>query len=433
MPLAAPTTTLTVVQGAQLTRTLQGKNADGSTPTNFDGSEELSGTIFLAQNEAAIIQFSPSWFNPTLCQFTIALTTIQTAALEIDTNYNVQVTATSNGLPFVIGWVYLQILPAAGSQSAAVPPDLISGPYAAQMLQNLTLSESQLEQIPNLITSCSNAWTVWCNRRFDQATYVQECDVELDGYVRLNNIPINQIYRVQTQPQTALTVSNNAAQVAYIGWTITGDIASGQTVTGMTATTILNGVQTIQTVVYSANETISSLATAIAALGNGWSAIVDSTLGLWPVTEICNGAIAKGATINDTPGDGATFDIYTANLTDARFHPDDGALTGMVWTGRQYTDVGPRWGPGWQDFTSGINAGTGKVKVTYNGGFATIPATVQLGTIELVKACLERLKGDLILKTERANNYEYELAYEMIDFLPKNVRGAMALYRVTNA
>jgi hypothetical protein len=317
-------------------------------------------------------------------------------------------------------------------QAVAAPPDLITIPYAAMMLRQIALTSVQLEQVPTLIASASSAWRRWCNRRFDQAVFIEEVPVEADGSIRLAQIPVNRILRIQANPTSALTVTNTTATSAWVNLATTGDASIGLTITGMTLNWESAGALNTNTITYTSNQTIASLATAINAVGSGWNAVADSVLGLWPVTEIMDGLASLGASPNDTPDAGAIFHVYSANLTNSYFHPDSGQETGILYVGRQSSDLGMRWGPGWGDSTSTVGT-MAKVKVQYNGGFAAIPPDVQEGTVELVKASLERLKTDLLISSETAADYAYTVALEMIESLPRHVRQRMAQYRVSNA
>ncbi len=430
--MIGPSATLSVVHGATLTRVLQGFNEDGTVPSQFTTGDTLTGTVWLAQDETALISFTPVWFLATSCQVTVTLTAAQTTTLSIDTLYNLQVFATRAGVPYCTHWVSLQILPAAGMQGAAAPPDLVTGPYAAQLLASLALTPAQLEMIPTLITAASNAIRSWCNRNFAQAVYIEDCPVELNGTIRLKNPPINQITRVQAQPTPVLTVINpsTSVQAARCYFTVTGDVTGGQTITGLTLMSVSSGVSTTTPIAYTANETISGLAAAIGAV-SGWVAVADPVLGLWPVTELLEGLIAQGAAL---PDQGATFSVLGTDLTGVRFHPDDGQLTGIIWTGQQYSGFGPRWGPGWNEFDDiSQNSGWGSVRVTYNGGFAKIPPQIQLGCVELVKLQLQRLKTDMLLITETAGQYSYTINPRLILALPPEVLGGISAYRIHNA
>lgn len=73
-----------------------------------------------------------------------------------------------------------------------------------------------------------------------------------------------------------------------------------------------------------------------------------------------------------------------------------------------------------------------QVKVTYNGGFATIPRDLQLACVELAKMQLGRLKTDLELASEHGDKFDYTLGPEALMALPRHVLQTLARYKVTN-
>ena len=439
--------TLEVVQGAALVRVLKAvdlaagscatacapcSDGGGSQLPEFDGSEVLAGTVSVGQNLPALISFVAAWCNPSAGQYAIALDNAQTATLSVDGIYLVQVFATKFGTTYCIGMLYLKVLPAAGNQAPAFPPDLISASYATQMLGSMALSPAQLEQIPTAITAASAAVRRHCmDRIFTRMTIAEELPVALNGQVRLSQIPVNQVFRIQTSPSDALTVYNGRAQYAQAYFATAGavgDVIGNQSITGLTLNWALNGVLGNQTITYAAGMNIAALAQAIDAVGFGWNAVPDPVLGLWPVAELTGGLVAQGC----TQGAGATFDVFSQDLATARFHPDDGQKTGIIWCGTQYRGSGPRWGPDYPEFDGPQLINT-VVRCTYDSGFATIPYPIQLACVELVKAILERLKIDLYLSSESAGEYSYAIAPALIAFLPVQVVHGLAQYRIHNA
>ncbi len=310
------------------------------------------------------------------------------------------------------------------------PSDLITYDYAESHCEILGLTDAQRDLLPTAVTAASKAIIKWCSRPFAIGTYVEDLQPALDGFVRLKAIPINQVIRIQALPQQALTIQNTAAQIAYVAYAYTGDVADGTSaITGLNFTSVINGVQVVQPVIYSVNETISGVATAIGLLGNGWQPFLNAAYGLWPVTELIGGWVSQDATL----AQGVILNVYSQGVSDAQFDPDDGQLTGMLWVGRQNNDAfGPRWGPDYAAWSSGEPL-NGQVRVTYNGGFSTIPLPVQLATAETVKAIMERLKIENYLESEKGGDYMYKIALDKLNHLPRQAVTALAGYRVHNA
>jgi hypothetical protein len=269
---------------------------------------------------------------------------------------------------------------------------------------------------------------------------VEDVQVELYGEIRLARPPINKIMRIQSYPLTALTVSNGTADTAWVYAATTGDLASGLTITGLTLNWISAGVVSTSTVTFSslADQRISTLATAIDAVGSGWSATADPTLGDWPVSELLNTPEGAGAGPDDQPYGATQYLVYSRNLTTYYPNVDGGERTGLYVVGRQQgSSDAQRWGPGGETVFDGYGYGGGRwpdrVKVTYDGGFATIPREVQLATVELAKQQLHRLGIDLTLRSETAGEYSYTIDPAQVDALPKWVLQALSRHRITNA
>lgn len=424
--------------GADYTRLLQGKDPDGTVPINFLPTDGLSATVSAGQGLPSILSPTVTWTSAPQCQFSFFIPAAQMQSLAIDGIYlfNVEATRGPSIVPIATG--YLPVIPAPAGQASAVPPDLATIPYAARLLAKLNLTETELEMIPSLITASSNAIRSWCNRRFDQGTVVEEVPVinnggEMDGTIRLARPPINFIQRIQARPSVALTVSNGTADTAWVYQATTGDLLS-QAITGLVLNWTSSGVLSSQTITYAANMTVVGLASAINAIGSGWSATSDNTYGSWPVTEIMDGLPSKGAGPNDEPFGAAQFHVYSRTITDARFVADDGQRTGMVWVGRRWGGgIDRSWGPGAEIFADTPGMDRGKVKVTYNGGFATVPPELQLACVELAKAQMIRLRTDLILTSERGIDYQYTIDPKLIMAIPTEVLQAISRHRITNA
>ena len=316
----------------------------------------------------------------------------------------------------------------------AALPNLITDAYAAGALAAIPLSPAQQAFVPQAIAAASQAVRRFCmDRDFTQQTYTGVIlPVALDGYVRLPQIPINQVLRVQCNPTQCVTITNSSTSVqfAQVLYAYTGDVAAGQVITGLTLNWTSNGTPSTQTLSFTADETISDLAAAITGVGSGWSADADSVLGAWPVTELYQGLIATGA------GSGAVGQsvlyVFADDIAGAQFHPDDGQLTGLLFVGRQYPGIGWQWGPypmqaDWDNATYNV------VKVAYNAGFAAIPDIVQFACGELVRVMVQRMRINPYLEREQGGEYSYGLAVQMLRALPEYVLQELAAYRITNA
>src|SRR5262249_40720148 len=147
-------------------------------------------------------------------------------------------------------------------------------------------------------------------------------------------VPVNQVLRIQGQPDNALTIQNTSSTVtsAWVNTIITGDYTTGLGITGLSLNWVSNGVLTTQQILYSAlvTPTISALADAITAYGNGFGAIVNTPYSTWPVTSLRGANVSQGCGISDTSG--AQLWVYSQDLPNARMIDDQGYATGMLYT-----------------------------------------------------------------------------------------------------
>lgn len=433
-----PPVTLTCVQGRTATFARQTPNADGTYGGLYLGSEAITFTVWPEDSEVAVLTQTGSpngWINAAQTIWAVTLVDNQTAILTPG-YYNFQVTAPPAGTTGETGTLFQGLLEVASSPGSTVPNNLASAVYVGKALSQINIAPGEWEYLPDVIAAASDLIRKYCNRLFTQGQYVEIVPVELDGYIRLAQVPINAVLRVQASPAQALMVGNATAATAWIGATFTGDAAGftgGPTVTGLTLNAEVNGVVTATPITFSANETIASLASAISAVGNGWTASAGTGYGAWAVTELYDAIETKGASPADLPDGAAIYHVFGSNVA-ARPHPDDGPKTGMYFVGR-INDGGQwaRWGPYPLDGDEYTNASAGRVKVTYNGGFQTVPLPIQAATAELVKANFERLRTDAYLASENAQEYSYTLAAELVGNLPKAVRESLSLYKIWNA
>ncbi len=403
-------------------------NANGTYGGLFSGSETITATIWPADSEAYVFRVSGSpacvWTNAALSQWAVTLNDAATATLTPGSIYRFEVTSTTStmGQTARLFEGFLEVTSSAGSATPA-PPDLITGNYCFQMLSGFILSVAQQEQVPALITSASALLRLKCNERyFDLRTLTEDYEVTLDGYLRLRQEPVQIVLRVQGQPNLALTVSNSAAQTAQAYFSFTGyDGGYGvnaKTATGIVLVQATNGVPASPvTLLFATYPTITLLANAIIAVGAGWKASITSPYGGWASTELTGGFVGQGCAPSAVPTSGALFNVL-ADLDGCKRRPN----SPMLWVGTQYTNSdAQRWGPGGDQFFDDNSITQGVVRVTYQAGFSVIPADVQNATAQLVKYMLELLKQELLLKSESAGEYKYELSPEMVSAMPKPV------------
>lgn len=370
----------------------------------------------------------------------------QTTGLDPDGTYHLQVSVTRGSLTAAIIDCLLKIVATPGSTSS-YPPDLVTLDYAITALElEGRVSSRYVDILPYLINAASEAARLETRgRNFDLRTYTEFQDVNHDGTIRLLQPPVQQVLRVQGNPGLALTVQNGSAQFAQVLFSYTGQFdgygANAQVTTGLIFNQTTNGVAASQSILWTAlaNPMIVTLATAINGLGNGWSALADSTLGLWPVTELDGGYVGQGCAASATPSSGAIFNVLQ-DLAPGEWSMDPRRM-GFLAVGQQLAGNidAMRWGPGgFQMFGNsggGSNAQVqmGRVKVTYVAGQTTIPPDVQNLVARLAKWKLSLMKEDLLVTDETAADYSFRLATEMIASMPRDIREGLAKWRLPRA
>jgi hypothetical protein len=410
-------------------------NDDGTFGGVYTGTELISWTIWPADSEAVIASLSGApnqWLNAAQTTWLASFSDGMTATL-LPGLYRFRVQAPLVGRTGVLYDGTLEVIDSPGSVSVT-PPDLVSAPYVAMACSEMNLTTGQWQFLPYAITAASMLIRRWCNDRdFNRKTYTEEYDPASNGEIRLNQIPVNSITRVQTKKSSAMTITNQGSyqviQQAWVTYTFSGDVASGQTITGLTLSILSNGTQTNQSIVFTAGMTVNTLASQINILGNNWNAIPDAQLGYFPVTEL-TGEIGAGAISGSS---GASLYVYSDIIRNAQFS-DNGRQTGLIMVGRETTSPGPKWGPDWGAFSS--PSSSGRCRVTYDAGFTTIPIPVQEATAETAKAILERFKMDYYLQSEStsgAGSYAYTIGPQLFHSLPISARETIAAYRLHNA
>lgn len=426
----------------QFNKVLQLVNTNGTAAANvFTATSVPVANVWQGQSQASLFQPSVSWqlTSPTTGlaqtgytqgQVALSVTAAQTTGLDPAGEYRLLVDVTTGGVTSPAWEGRFKVLATPDTTSPS-PPDLITYDYCESQLTDANLTDAQRDNLPYLVSAASQAVRIFCkDRYFDLRTISEKYDIELDGTVRLYQVPVLIITRVQGPQQLALTITNSSTSVqtaqAYFAFTGTpgGYATNAQTATGIVLSWVSSGVASTTTVSFTANQTISSLASAIATVGSGWTASTNTTYGAWPVTELDGGYVGQGCALGAIPGDGAQFNIL-ADLTDTQL---DNPHRGFLWVGRQYGNSNAaRWGPGGDEmFGSSYCNQLGQVKVTYQAGFSVIPAEVQYFTAQLVKWYRDLARQELFLLEEKAGDYSYKISEKMLRGMPDAIREGLS-------
>ncbi len=147
--------------------------------------------------------------------------------------------------------------------------DLITLDRAKLIITSIT-DASQDGLLTALITAASDAIQKYCRRDFVQTAYDELYSGNGQRQLLLRQYPLVSVQSVRYRPVTVLKVTNTDSTNVQAHVSVTS--------TGITLVRVKNGVKSTDTsVTFAGNVTLSAVATAINALGNGWSANMSAT------------------------------------------------------------------------------------------------------------------------------------------------------------
>ncbi len=173
--------------------------------------------------------------------------------------------------------------------------------------------------------------------------------------------------------------------------------------------------------------TVTGLASAINALGGGWSATVQGAYGPWPSADLYGSEGTMGALSSSV----AKLDVFSTDLASARVDLASGTI--YLPAGDTGLGGGPgnvwQW-PGSDDVMLGASAWRGEVLCAYSAGYATVPEDVQEACYLTIKTLLHELQTVTRYQSESGDKYRYELAATDERGLPAVARRLLAPWRI---
>jgi hypothetical protein len=276
---------------------------------------------------------------------------------------------------------------------------LIDIERAKRNIQSITYN-SQDALLGVLIGAYSDAIQKWCRRDFALRLYDELYNGNGERRLMLRQYPIQSVESVRYRPVTVLNVINN-------------DPATNQqarvqvTSVGIKLMTMASGVRTNisdSTLSYSSYPTLQSMATAISALGNGWSAQVvgdaggpglQGDYGLWPSADLYvpasfgDGTQSQGALT--CRAQNAELKMHTYELQGYQWDARGRLLRAIPYTDPELMHPGDLlWPPGINNF-----------RIQYTAGYATIPEAVQEACARWVAIGYQLTLRDPALTTQK--------------------------------
>lgn len=303
-------------------------------------------------------------------------------------------------------------MPIVLTPSAPSLGDLVSTDRATQNATLAALGTANPSNLAALITAASTAIERVCKRHFTVNSYVEVYTGAGIPYmeIQLSNFPVIEITRVATSPQTVLQVQNtntSGNQRATIATTSSG----------LRVTTVASAIKTITDLPFTSYPTITQMATAISALGNGWSVQVTNPYGAYPSADFLPLQGAASAMQG-----GMVLELYT----------EDSSMWGAsgIWT-TPYGYTGN--GPGWRlkDSTGILEGvwpqGRQNIRIDYSAGFDPIPSDVQEACVQHVQDLYQAGLVNSSLASEKIGPYSYETRLANFPLSPK-VYGLISPY-----
>ncbi len=294
--------------------------------------------------------------------------------------------------------------------------DLITLSRAYQDLQGVSGQDALLGV---LITAASDAIEKYCRRYFLARAYDELYSGTGDRRMLLRQYPVQSVQSVRYRPVTVLKITNTVA--ANVQARVSATAA------GLTLTRVNAGVSTTDTsVTWAGNPTLTAVAAAVNALGNGWSAQVvgDATnYGSWPAADL-SWPTSYG---DGTSGQGA-LQCVAGSFAELKMHTYE--LAGFQWDARgwllraiPYTDP-ELLHPEDLVFPTGIN----NFRVQYTAGYTTVPEAVQEACAKWVAVLYFETLRDPLLTNQIGSSTGS--GWKLLNGLPPdNVRNLLAPYR----
>ncbi len=220
--------------------------------------------------------------------------------------------------------------------------------------------------IEALVAAASDAARRFCGRDFALREYDELRDGSWGQQLLLRHHPVAAVASVRRSPQTVLEVTNTSSANPQARVAVTR--------TGLELVRVASGARTVDTsVTWASNATLSAVASAVTALGNGWSARASSTHALFPSQDLFvapadGDADRSSGALSCAGGRYAGLRLHVEELSDYHWHPS-GWLE-MGWAsgldGREPKEPDYPWAGGPQEW-----------RVQYTAGFAVVPPSVE--------------------------------------------------------
>ena len=272
--------------------------------------------------------------------------------------------------------------------------NLITRARAIYNLNNRATSSDEDTTLDALIAAVSKTIENHCWRTFATTSYDELYPGNGGRELVLRNYPLVSVERVAHDPAPVLRVTNTSASVQRATVKVTA--------TGLELIRVASGVSTTSTILFVDQVTLSALATAITALGNGWSgSVVESAFNLRASADL---RALQGA-----------FNAKDVNA-DLKMHTDElTAFSADAQTGILTRDDGASWYGGLHHW-----------RIVYRAGYSAVPDDAQEACAQWVAMLFWQTKRDPGLASEAISG---SVARAPLREMPISVKLLLGPYR----
>lgn len=272
--------------------------------------------------------------------------------------------------------------------------NLITRARALYNLANRATTSDENTTLDALIAAVSAAIENYCWRTFAITSY--DDVLPGNGYreLVLRHYPLTSVDRVAHGPTPVLSATNTSASVQRA----TVKVMS----TGLELIRVASGVSTTSTILFADQATLTAMATAITAIGNGWAGtVIDSSHNLRASADLR--ALQGAFHAKDVA---AELKLHTSELSSFSVDADKGMLLRND-------------GAGW-------HGGLNYWRIIYRAGYSAVPEDVQEACAQWVAQLFWLTKRDPGLGTEAIPSTVSRVA---LRDMPISVRILLAPYR----
>jgi hypothetical protein len=272
--------------------------------------------------------------------------------------------------------------------------NLITRARAINNLNNRATTSDENTTLDALLAAITSAIQNYCGRTFAVTSYDELYPGSHRRELVLRNYPLAAVERVACAPTAVLRVTNTSASNQRATVKVTA--------TGVELIRVASGVATTSTILFADQATLSALASAITALGNGWSAsVIDANQTLRASADLR--ALQGAFLAKDVE---ALLQLHLSELTCFSSDAPRGLLT---------RDDGAHW-----------HGGLNYWRVVYSAGYSAVPDDVQEACAQWVAQLFWQTKRDPGLVQETLPSV---VSRAVVRDMPASVRLLLSPYR----